>query len=114
MATLEKLENGKVKITIEVPAAKFEEAVEKAYHTNGKKFNVPGFRKGHAPRKMIENAYGPLAFFDDAFDIVYPEVYQAAVKEHDIEVIDRPATGRQGSGVYRRGCRAPRGQAGSV
>ena len=53
MATLEKLENGKVKITIEVPAAKFEEAVEKAYHTNGKKFNVPGFRKGHAPRKMI-------------------------------------------------------------
>ena len=44
MATLEKLENGKVKITIEVPAAKFEEAVEKAYHTNGKKFNVPGFR----------------------------------------------------------------------
>ena len=90
MATLEKLENGKVKITIEVPAAKFEEAVEKAYHTNGKKFNVPGFRKGHAPRKMIENAYGPLAFFDDAFDIVYPEVYQAAIKEHDIEVIDRP------------------------
>ena len=90
MATLEKLENGKVKITIEVPAAKFEEAVEKAYQTNGKKFNVPGFRKGHAPRKMIENAYGPLAFFDDAFDIVYPEVYQAAIKEHDIEVIDRP------------------------
>ena len=90
MATLEKLENGKVKITIEVPAAKFGEAVEKAYHTNGKKFNVPGFRKGHAPRKMIENAYGPLAFFDDAFDIVYPEVYQAAIKEHDIEVIDRP------------------------
>ena len=90
MATLEKLEGSKVKLTIEVPADKFEEAVEKAYRTKGKRFNVPGFRKGHAPRKMIENTYGPLAFFDDAFDIVYPDVYQAAIKEHDVEVIGRP------------------------
>ncbi len=90
MATLEKLEGSKVKLTIEVSADKFEEAIQQAYRTNGKKFNVPGFRKGKAPRKMIENTYGPLAFFDDAFDVVYPEVYQAAVKEHELEVIDRP------------------------
>ena len=90
MATLEKLEGSKVKLTIEVSADKFEEAIQQAYRTSGKKFNVPGFRKGKAPRKMIENTYGPLAFFDDAFDVVYPEVYQAAVKEHELEVIDRP------------------------
>ena len=90
MATLEKLEGSKVKLTIEVSADKFEEAIQQAYRTSGKKFNVPGFRKGKAPRKMIENTYGPLAFFDDAFDVIYPEVYQAAVKEHELDVIDRP------------------------
>lgn len=90
MATLEKLEGSKVKLTIEVSADKFEEAIQQAYRTSGKKFSVPGFRKGKAPRKMIENTYGPLAFFDDAFDVIYPEVYQAAVKEHELEVIDRP------------------------
>jgi len=90
MATMEKLEGSKVKLTIEVSAEKFEEATQKAYLTHGKKFSVPGFRKGKAPRKMIESTYGPLAFFDDAFDIVYPEVYEAAVKEHDVFPVDRP------------------------
>lgn len=90
MATMEKLEGSKVKLTIEVTAAKFEEATQKAYQTAGKKYNVPGFRKGKAPRKVIENMYGPLVFFDDAFDLVYPEAYQNAVKEHGIEPVDRP------------------------
>lgn len=90
MATMEKLEGSKVKLTIEVSADKFEEATQKAYLTHGKRFNVPGFRKGHAPRKMIENAYGPLALFDEAFDIVYPDVYKEAVKEHELEPVARP------------------------
>ena len=90
MATMEKLEGSKVKLTIEVPAADFEEAMQKAYHTAGKKYTVPGFRKGKAPRKVIENMYGPLVFFDDAFDLIYPAAYQAAVDAHGIEPVDRP------------------------
>ena len=90
MATMEKLEGSKIKLTIEVAADEFEKAVEKAYLKTKKNFNVPGFRKGHAPRKVIENAYGWLVFFDDAFDIAYPEVYEAAVREHEITPVDRP------------------------
>ena len=90
MATMEKLEGSKVKLTIEVGADEFEKAVETAYLKTKKNFNVPGFRKGHAPRKVIENAYGWLVFFDDAFDIAYPEVYEAAVREHEITPVDRP------------------------
>lgn len=90
MATMEKLEGSKVKLTIEVSAEQFEAATQKAYQKAGKRFNVPGFRKGKAPRKVIENMYGPLAFFDDAFDIVYPEAYQAAIAEQGVEPVDRP------------------------
>lgn len=90
MATMEKLEGSKVKLTIEVAADEFEKAVQQAYLKTRKNYNVPGFRKGHAPRKVIENAYGWLVFFDEAFDIVYPEAYEAAVKEHGITPVDRP------------------------
>ena len=90
MATMEKLEGSKVKLTIEVSAEQFEAATQKAYQKAGKRFNVPGFRKGKAPRKVIENMYGPLAFFDDAFDIVYPEAYQVAIAEQGVEPVDRP------------------------
>lgn len=90
MATMEKLEGSKVKLTIEVSAEQLEAATQKAYQKAGKRFNVPGFRKGKAPRKVIENMYGPLAFFDDAFDIVYPEAYQAAIAEQGVEPVDRP------------------------
>ena len=90
MATMEKLEGSKVKLTIEVSAEQFEAATQKAYQKAGKRFNVPGFRKGKAPRKVIENMYGPLAFFDDAVDIVYPEAYQAAIAEQGVEPVDRP------------------------
>ncbi len=90
MATMEKLEGSKVKLTIEVSAEQFEAATQKAYQKAGKRFNVPGFRKGKAPRKVIEKMYGPLAFFDDAFDIVYPEAYQAAIAEQGVEPVDRP------------------------
>ena len=90
MATMEKLEGSKVKLTIEVSAEQFEAATQKAYQKAGKRFNVPGFRKGKAPRKVTENMYRPLAFFDDAFDIVYPEAYQAAIAEQGVEPVDRP------------------------
>ncbi len=90
MATMEMLVGSKVKLTIEVAADEFEKAVQQAYLKTRKNYNVPGFRKGHAPRKVIENAYGWLVFFDEAFDIVYPEAYEAAVKEHGVTPVDRP------------------------
>lgn len=90
MATIEKLEGSKVKFTIEVTAEDFETAVEKAYIKTRKNITVPGFRKGHAPRKVIENMYGWGVFFEDAFDIVYPDAYEAAVKEHGVVPVDQP------------------------
>lgn len=90
MATMEKLEGSKVKLTIEIAADEFEKAVQEAYLKTRKKYSVPGFRKGHAPRKVIENAYGWIIFFDDAFDLVYPNAYEAAVQEHGITPVDRP------------------------
>lgn len=90
MAVIEKLEGSKVKLLVEVGAEEFEAAVEKAYFKTRKNITVPGFRKGHAPRKVIENAYGWEVFFEDAFDIVYPEAYKAAVKEHDVTPVDQP------------------------
>jgi trigger factor len=90
MAVIEKLEGSKVKLTVEVGAEDFEAAVEKAYFKTRKNITVPGFRKGHAPRKVIENAYGWEVFFEDAFDIVYPEAYKAAVKQHDVTPVDQP------------------------
>ncbi len=90
MATIEKLTGSKVKLGFEVSAEEFEKALQMAYVKFGKRYSVPGFRKGHAPRKMIENMYGQMAFFDDAFDIIYPDLYEAAIKEHGIEPVGRP------------------------
>ncbi len=90
MATMEKMAGSKVKLTVEIDAERFEQATQQAYYKTAKKYSVPGFRKGKAPRKVIENMYGPLVFFDDAFDIVYPEIYAAALKENDVEPVGRP------------------------
>lgn len=90
MATFEKLPGSKVKLTIEISEEKLSAATQEAYLKTRGKFNVPGFRKGKAPRAMIENIYGPLAFFDEAFDIVYPAAYREAVKEHGVDTVDHP------------------------
>lgn len=90
MAGLEKLDKSRVKLTIEIPADVFAEAIQKAYLNEAKHFNVPGFRKGKAPRKVIQNMYGEGVFYEAAFEIAYPDAYEAAVKEHDLEPVDRP------------------------
>lgn len=90
MATFEKLPGSKVKLTIEVSSEQLSAATQEAYVKTRGKYNVPGFRKGKAPRVMIENMYGPLVFFDDAFDILYPKAYGEAVKEHSVQTVDHP------------------------
>ena len=88
--TVEKISGNQVKIAFEIASDKFDEAVQKAYLKVRGKVNVPGFRKGKAPRKLIENMYGEGVFYDDAFDILFPAEYEAAVKENNLQVVDRP------------------------
>ncbi len=90
MATVETLENKKVKLTVEVSKEAFAEALQQAYQKSKARFAVPGFRKGKAPRKVIETMYGEGVFYEDAFELVYAEAYDKAVEEHHIEPVERP------------------------
>ena len=86
----EKLEKSRVALTVEVDADTFEAAIEKAYRKVRNQVNVPGFRKGKAPRKMIENLYGVGVFYDEAINIAMPEAYSAAVESEKLEVVGYP------------------------
>ena len=88
--TFEKLSSNKVKLGFVVESEKFDEGIRKAYQRNVKKFNISGFRRGKAPMKIIENYYGPGVFYEDAFDIIFPDIYRAALEEHDVKPVDRP------------------------
>ena len=88
--TFEKLSSNKVKLGFTVDAAKFDEAIRKAYQKAVKNITIPGFRKGKAPMQVIENHYGAGVFYEDAFEILFPEVYQAALTEHGVTPVDRP------------------------
>lgn len=87
---VEKQEKNMAKLTIEVSAEEFGAALEKAYQKDKKKINVPGFRKGKAPRKMIEKMYGAGIFYEDAANIVIPEAYSKAAKERGEEIVSQP------------------------
>ncbi len=88
--TVEKIATNKVKILFEVEAEKFDAAMAKAYLKVRNHVTIPGFRKGKAPRKMIENMYGEGVFYDEAFELIFDEVYGPAVEENKIDVVDRP------------------------
>ena len=87
---VEKVEKSQVALTIEVGAAEFEAAIEKAYQKMRKKINVQGFRPGKAPRKMIEKMYGAEVFFEEAINNAFPEAYDAAIKEQELKVVGYP------------------------
>ena len=89
-STIEKLSSNKVKLSFTVEPEKFEEGIKKAYQKMVKKINIPGFRRGKAPMKVIEAHYGESVFYEDAFDAIFPEIYQEGLKEHNVEVVDRP------------------------
>lgn len=88
--TYEKVSGNKAKLTFTIPAEQFDEAMQKAFLKLRGRINVPGFRKGKAPRKMIETLYGEGIFYDDAFELIFPDAYEAAVKEYDLHPVDRP------------------------
>ncbi len=88
---VEKLEKNMAKLTIEVEADKFTEAVKKAYEKNKGKMSVPGFRKGKVPQAMIEKMYGPEVFYEDAANIVIPDAYADEVESNkELEVVSQP------------------------
>ena len=87
----EKKENSTVELVIEVSAEEFDAAVEKAYRKSKGSISVPGFRKGKAPRKIIESMYGASVFYEDAIDEVYPTAYAEAVKEQGLDVVAYPS-----------------------
>ncbi len=91
MATFEKLENNRAKLTITVSPEAFGAAVQKAYQKTAGRYNVPGFRKGKAPRKVIETMYGESAFYEEAFELVWGEAYDAALAEHNLTAVDKPS-----------------------
>ncbi|MCR1850242.1 trigger factor [Paeniclostridium sordellii] len=89
-AELLKKEGNQVTFKITVDNDKFEGAVIKAYNKNKGKFNIPGFRKGKAPKQIIESQYGKGVFYNDAIDMLFPEIYPKALDELDIDPIARP------------------------
>ena len=90
MSTMEKIEKNKVKLTFSVDAARFEEGMQYSYNKNKSNIAVQGFRKGKAPRKLIEAQYGKAVFYDDAINFVMPKAYETAVKENNLDVVSRP------------------------
>ena len=87
---VETLEKSMAKLTIEVSAEEFETALDKAYKKNKSKISLPGFRKGKAPRKMVEKLYGPEVFYEDAANFAIPDAYEEAAKESGLEIVSRP------------------------
>ena len=86
----EKIEKSQVALTIEVGAAEFEAAIEKAYQKMRKNISIPGFRPGKAPRKMVEKMYGAEVFFEEAINNAFPEAYESAIKENEIRAVGYP------------------------
>lgn len=91
MATVEKLEKNRAKLTITIDAEQFGQGLQKAYLKAGKQYNVPGFRKGKAPKKVIETMYGDSVFFEDAFELLWGDAYDAALTEHDLFAVEKPS-----------------------
>ena len=91
LTNVEKKEKNQVALSIVVAADVFEAACEKSYRKNASSINIQGFRKGKAPRKMIEKLYGPEIFYDDAMNECIPDAYEAAVAEAGLKVVSQPS-----------------------
>lgn len=87
---VENLEKNVIQLEIEVDSAQFEQGLQKAFVKNAGKFNIPGFRKGKAPRYIVEKFYGEQVLYEDAINVVCPDAYDKAVEENDIHPVDKP------------------------
>ena len=89
---VEKVENkaNEIKLEFTVEAQKFDEAIQDVYKKNAKYFNIPGFRKGKAPFKMVEKTYGIQIFYEDAFNEIAGEVYEKGLEDNKIEAVSKP------------------------
>lgn len=87
---VEKLEKNMAKLTIEASAEELEKAIQAAYQKNKGKINMPGFRKGKAPRVMIEKMYGPGVFYEDAANALIPDAYAKEVEDCDLDIVSQP------------------------
>ena len=90
VTSVEKKEKSTVELTIQVEADVFEAAIQKVYLKNRGRINVPGFRKGKAPRKIIEGMYGSGVFYEDAINECYPAAYEQAVEEQGLDDVGYP------------------------
>lgn len=95
---VERQEKNKVKLTIEISAEAFEAAIEKVYRKNKGQIAIPGFRKGKAPRKLIEKMYGAELFYEEAINEVYPQALDDAIVEEDISVAGYPKMSVESAG----------------
>ena len=84
-------ENSKAKVTVEIGKDEFETALTKAYLKVKKNIQVPGFRKGKAPRKIVEAMYGANVFYEDAVEEIFPDIYTAAVVDQKIKAVGQPS-----------------------
>lgn len=96
---VENLEKNMAKLTVEVDNAEFLKAIDVAYKKNRNKFNLPGFRKGKAPKEMIMKMYGPQVFFEDALNEILDKTYPEAAKESGLEIVSRPEIGVEQIGM---------------
>ena len=86
----EKLSSNKAKLSFVFPAEEFADAMQKAFLKIRKSISIPGFRKGKAPRKVVEAMYGEGILYDDAINLLFPDAYEAAVKEYNLSPVDQP------------------------
>ena len=89
-ATYEKLSSNKAKLSFVFPEEEFSDALQKAFLKIRKSINIPGFRKGKAPRQVVEAMYGPEILYDDAINLLFPDAYEAAVAENDLHPVAQP------------------------
>ena len=88
---VENMEKNMAKLTITVPAEEVEKAIQSAYLKNRGKMNIPGFRKGKAPRQIIEKMYGVGIFYEDAVNEMIPDAYEAAYNESGLDIVSQPS-----------------------
>ncbi len=86
----EKISGNKAKLSFTFPAEQFDEAMQKAFLKIRRSINIPGFRKGKAPRKIVESMYGEGILYDDAINLLFPDAYEAAVEEYGLKPVDQP------------------------